>query len=246
MKKIVLILLAALGATSTTVAVLGATSITVPEVDERDALMALYNSTDGPNWTNNTGWGTGDPCDDPAWYGVECDTGHVTFLVLSYNQLTGPIPPELGNLRSLGGLFLNNNQLTGSVPPELGDLSSLRWLDLDSNQLSGPMPPELGNLSSLTGLSLYSNQLSGPIPPELGNLSSLEYLYLYYNQLSGPIPSELGNLSSLGWLYLNENPALVCWQTQEALIWAMGLSVYEGPDVVCLPVCLPMVMSSGD
>jgi hypothetical protein len=27
----------------------------VPQI-ERDALVALYNSTDGTNWTDNTGW----------------------------------------------------------------------------------------------------------------------------------------------------------------------------------------------
>jgi hypothetical protein len=27
----------------------------VPQI-ERDALVALYNSTDGANWTENTGW----------------------------------------------------------------------------------------------------------------------------------------------------------------------------------------------
>lgn len=35
-------------------------SFAVPE-DERDALMALYNSTDDPNWTTSGGWDTDDP-----------------------------------------------------------------------------------------------------------------------------------------------------------------------------------------
>lgn len=51
MKKtgiIIFILLLALGATSTTLAIMGPTETTVPELDDRAALMALYNSTDGP------------------------------------------------------------------------------------------------------------------------------------------------------------------------------------------------------
>jgi Leucine-rich repeat (LRR) protein len=195
---------------------------------ERDALIALYNSTDGDNWDNNTGWGIGDPC-DPEWYGVDCDAGHVTGLDLSYNQLSGPIPaelgdlsglvylslrlnqlsgpipPEMGNLSSLLDLYLSNNQLSGSIPPEMGNLSNLEDLRLQNNQLTGPIPAELGNLSSLDRLHLYNNQLSGPIPAELGNLSSLEDLQLDNNQLSGPIPAELGNLSSLLNLYLSRN-----------------------------------------
>ena len=40
----------------------------VPQI-ERDALVALYNSTDGANWTDNTGWNgsAGGECD---WKGV--------------------------------------------------------------------------------------------------------------------------------------------------------------------------------
>ena len=49
-------------------------------------------------------------------------------------------------------LYLNGNQLTGSIPPELGDLASLTRLYLHNNQLTEPIPPELGNLASLRGL----------------------------------------------------------------------------------------------
>jgi len=35
---------------------------------------------------------------------------------LSDNNLTGPIPPELGYLTSLASLSLYGNQLTGTIP----------------------------------------------------------------------------------------------------------------------------------
>jgi hypothetical protein len=40
----------------------------VPQI-ELDALVALYNSTDGANWTDNTGWmgAAGNEC---SWFGV--------------------------------------------------------------------------------------------------------------------------------------------------------------------------------
>jgi hypothetical protein len=54
---------------------------------ERNALIALYNSTDGDNWTNNNGWK--DPpldLDDFAmpgtegnWYGITLDAGGTTL-----------------------------------------------------------------------------------------------------------------------------------------------------------------------
>ena len=176
---------------------------TSPETD-RDALVALYNATGGPNWFSNDNWLSDTPIGE--WEGVTTDSnGRVTELFLRENQLTGEIPPELGNLASLEELHLCRNQLSGQIPPELGNLAILQELDLVQNQLSGEIPPELGSLANLTTLNLRGNELSGEIPPELGNLTNLTELYLSGSQLSGEIPPELGNLTNLTELYLNEN-----------------------------------------
>ena len=175
----------------------------IPAV-ERDALIALYNSTDGANWDFDSFWlgAVGTEC---KWFGVTCAGGHVQSLDLVDNALSGSIPPELGSLSSLTHLYLFANHLGGSIPPELENLSSLRLLDLGSNYLSGGIQPELGNLSSLQFLWLSGNQLSGVIPAELGNLSILRQLNLGRNQLSGSIPAELWDLSGLQRLSLNHN-----------------------------------------
>ena len=79
---------------------------------ERDALMALYESTGGENWWRSDGWGVGDPCGDPVWQGVSCNSsGSVTELSLSYNKLTGSVPPEIANLSYLTGLDLIQNSI---------------------------------------------------------------------------------------------------------------------------------------
>ena len=65
-------------------------------------------------------------------------------LRLTGNRLTGPIPPELGNLIHLRVLALDANALTGAVPPELGDLGNLTELRLAGNALTGPAPPAPG------------------------------------------------------------------------------------------------------
>lgn len=47
---------------------------------------------------------------------------------LRNNNLTGPIPPEIGNLKELMTLSLSYNQLSGQVPKELGDIPHLLYL----------------------------------------------------------------------------------------------------------------------
>lgn len=176
---------------------------TVTEVskDTCAALVALYNSTHGENWTNHTGWlTTNTPC---SWYGIRC--AGVMEINLSNNNLVGTLPAALGKLR-IFQLDLSHNQLSGPIPPELGDLQSdggvgMSLLILSHNQLSGPIPPELGDLSAFSVLDLSHNQLSGPIPATLSNLDGQGmfphlYVYLSHNQLSGPIPATLGQMAS--------------------------------------------------
>jgi Leucine-rich repeat (LRR) protein len=180
---------------------------------ERAALIALYNATNGDNWTDNGGWktpplysdGFAMPGTEYNWSGISISIIYVRSIQMSSNQLSGSIPPELGNLSNLEELYLPSNQLSGSIPPELGNLSHLAYLSLRENQLSGSIPPELGNLSNLEELCLPSNQLSGSIPPELGNLSNLKELTLANNQLSGSIPPKLQNLTNLRNLSLDQN-----------------------------------------
>ena len=182
---------------------------TTPTPDPRHAtdlaaLTAIYRSTNGAYWTNNTGWMTDAPFN--SWYGVTADSsGRVTEVDLSSNNLNGTIPPAIGQLSDIEKLWLKENNLTGIIPPELGQLSILKELSLSQNDLSGTIPPGLGQLSNLTALGLRENNLSGSIPPEIGQLANLEVLQLYTNNLSGTIPSELGQLARLQQLVLSDN-----------------------------------------
>ncbi len=166
------------------------------------ALVALYNATNGDNWTNNDNWLTGPV---GTWYGVTLDGDNVSQLNLTNNNLDGQLSSEIGNLINLTYLSLWNNQLSGSIPTELGNLINITQLDLDVNHLSGSIPNELGNLINIQIIYLSNNQLTGNIPPELGDLSNITYLFLHNNQLTGSIPPELGNLSNLVYLYLHTN-----------------------------------------
>ncbi len=56
----------------------------------------------------------------------------------------------------------DDHVLTGPIPPELGQLQKLEILRLGSNWLTGPNQPEIGHLQNLSGLHLFSNQLTAP------------------------------------------------------------------------------------
>ena len=166
------------------------------------ALLAARDTLVGSgtlNWSGSTAIA--------AWDGVTLSGSplRVTKLVLSDSQLTGTIPPELGNLNNLERLNLTRNQLTGDIPPELSLLTNLQLLALGGNQLTGPIPTWLVNITNLEELHLWGNQFTGAIPPELGNLPGLVKLGLGENRLTGEIPTELGSLAKLERLSLSEN-----------------------------------------
>ena len=204
-------------------------SVQTQSASDRAALVALYNATNGPNWTNNSNWLSSAPLSN--WYGVTTDTnGRVTILKLPDKNLSGPIPPELGNLTSLRVLYLDKNQLSGPIPPELGSLTNLTSLSLTGNQLTGSIPPELGNLTNLTDLFLVSNQMNGTIPHELGNLTNLKYLFLQDNQLSGPLPQSLARLSGLRIFRFKNNPGLCAPTNTDFQVWLEGIPSRSGPN----------------
>ena len=164
---------------------------------DRDVLIALYDATNGDNWTNNTNWCTNAPLSE--WYGVTLDYSQerVQYIHLSYNNLVGSIPEEIGNLTELYTLDLSGNTLTGEIPSSIGNMHILGYLYLNNNQLTGSIPQEIGNLSDLRACYIYENQLMGNIPSEFGNLINLEYCYLFGNQLTGEVPETLSRLTKL-------------------------------------------------
>ena len=178
--------------------------VTMPVV-ECQALVTLYNATNGPGWTNSTGWGNANPC---TWFGIVCtdgDQGSVRILNLVSNQLSGPLPEALGALTSLERLALNWNELTGAIPSALGNLPNIEDIQMWENEFSGALPASLGNAPNLRFLSLHSNNLSGPIPAALFNAPKLERVWLSENSLSGSIPAAIGTPPNLEYFDVGYN-----------------------------------------
>ncbi|KAL2511443.1 Leucine-rich repeat protein kinase family protein [Abeliophyllum distichum] len=168
--------------------------------------MTIKASLDPQNlvlssWSPNTT----DPCNG-SFEGIACsENGQVLNISLQGKGLSGQIPPEIGQLKSLSGLYLHFNQLHGVVPKEIANLTELTDLYLNVNNLSGNIPPQIGDMSALQVLQLCYNKFSGGIPPQLGSLKELNVLALQSNQLTGAIPASLGNLVMLTRLDLSFN-----------------------------------------
>ena len=173
--------------------------------EDKAALQALYNATNGDNWTTNTNWNSTEPLHQ--WHGVRVDsrTGRVTIIGLANNNLNGSIPVEIGDLTALEKLSLYNNALTGEIPSSIGDLTALESLHLSYNDLTGEIPSSIVDLTALKVLSLYNNTLTGEIPSSIGDLTALEELWLTDNDLTGGIPSSIGDLTALKKLALALN-----------------------------------------
>lgn len=179
---------------------------------ERDslALVALYRSTNGDEWANNSQWLSG-PLS--SWFGIEIDSCRVHAIRLTSNNLTGVLPAEIGHLDAMEILDLSTttysdsfpNEISGSLPVELGSCSALRELNLSDNRFSGSIPASLVKLRQLLILRLAHNEFTGAIPAELGDLNRLRRLDLNGNVLEGEIPVSLCNLANLQELYVHDN-----------------------------------------
>ncbi|CAB9496812.1 Di-glucose binding within endoplasmic reticulum [Seminavis robusta] len=114
--------------------------------------------------------------------------------IISFDILWLQIPSSLlSRTNSIGGIALLDNQLTGPLPTELGLLTDLQAMWFGSNIFTGTIPIELGQLSLLVDIGLDELMFSGTIPTELAVLTgmstvTLQTLQLDYSGLTGTIP----------------------------------------------------------
>uniref|UniRef100_A0A0E0C4B6 non-specific serine/threonine protein kinase n=1 Tax=Oryza meridionalis TaxID=40149 RepID=A0A0E0C4B6_9ORYZ len=163
------------------------------------------------------------------------DVTSLKHLDISYCQLHGRFPDELGNMTSIVHLDLSGNNLVGMIPSNMKNLcnleelilmaininesiaefferlpncsrSKLRTLLLPVSNLTGSLPAKQEPFSNLTLLDLSGNKLTGPVPLWIGELTKLTELELSSNNLDGIISEDhFSRLVSLESLSLNDN-----------------------------------------
>ena len=168
---------------------------------ERNALIGIYNSTSGDQWSQK--W---DFEKDPRyWYGIKIKNGNVTEINLRGNALKGNFPPQVALFSKLQKLDVSSNQLVGEIAPGISSLSGLVRLDISNNRLTGDPTAKLLPLSTLTELSIGNNQFEfANIETFLQNFSLLEVLDLSHCALTG-VPQRISNMQNLKSLKLSNN-----------------------------------------
>ncbi len=177
--------------------------------EEKEALIAIYNAMDGPNWKNSENW-----CSDrevDSWFNVSVEDGHVTNIAFYWNDLKGTFPEEIKNLKWLKKLTLQETPGNITNPDIIFQLSSLESLDygigdtysMDFQEYESWMvtlPSAIGNLKNLK--SMVVSGIKGPLPVELFDLEELRKLVLNWAWLNGPLPTGFGKLKNLEYLYI--------------------------------------------
>lgn len=125
-----------------------------------EALKVLYQATNGGAWTSKT-WRIGsNAVTSTGWPGVTFDEeGHVLAIDLQDNNLTGSLPTEGMQMKSLRTLNLRRNNLRGDVAAFCKLLPALETLNLGYNlftEIKEALPTHITSLNLQNQRERYS------------------------------------------------------------------------------------------
>ena len=161
------------------------------------ALVALYNSTNGANWTDKSNWLTGPVA---SWAGVAIVLNRVQTLSLPNNNLTGSLPNAFCDLSRLEYIYLNNNSLSGTIPACIGNAVSINSINLSNNNLSGIFPAVFATvMPKLADIWISNNKFTDF--PDLRGVVELSNLHVEGNRLTFEDVIPNASIPNLGYVY---------------------------------------------
>ncbi|KAL4557522.1 hypothetical protein LXL04_035703 [Taraxacum kok-saghyz] len=165
------------------------------------------------------------------FHGVGCwHYNSIATIQLAGTRLRGPFPVGIKNCNGMTYLDLSRNYLSGPIPADVGDgLRFMVNLDLSNNNLSGPIPQSIVNWKYINFLRLDHNHLTGQIPPDFGGLGRIKVFNVANNRLSGFVPVIPGsNLSAESYannLGLCGGPLKACKEDSHGDLFLSGFEV---------------------
>jgi hypothetical protein len=190
---------------------------------EYDTLKAMYDGTNGQNWTwlpdysrNGYPWDFSDfykknPCRG-HWQGLYCfpastclpDGCHIFSLSLNAYNINGTLPSVFNNFTELLFFYVGDNYIRGQLP-KFPVSYQLQILNFSYNFLTGPIHDDWDQYPQLNLLYLSNNNFNGTIPETIYRLPRMQYLNLLNNSLTGTISNAIGNLSQSIYLSFSNN-----------------------------------------
>ena len=150
---------------------------------EFDLLRAIYNKTNGAEWTEKWTFGA-TKAETPVLKGVKMSQGHVMQLVLNNNNLSGSLPVELFQFPQAWYINVSGNNFSGKVEDTFNNIDpneTISYLDLSDNQLTGNIGAisQVGAsvtdlLPSLTTLKAYNNHIRDVKPALPSHIKTLD------------------------------------------------------------------------
>ncbi|MEM6378362.1 MAG: T9SS type A sorting domain-containing protein, partial [Bacteroidota bacterium] len=170
------------------------------------ALVALYNTNGGANWTGFDNWLNG-PLN--TWEQVTMDSLGERVVHVSFKQmdLTGTLTEEIGNLTMMGGKieFHDDVNLVGELPAAIWKWTNVERFQLKRSGITSIDLTGIENMVNLTEYNTEKNAISGEVPASIFALPAMEKVYLHdcnYDAVPTGILAASGKLDRL---YLNGN-----------------------------------------
>lgn len=188
------------------------------------ALVALYDSTDGPNWSKQENWLNGPVS---TWQGITVENSRVAEIEFSTTGLNGTIPDSIFNLDGLKEFRFRESDARLDLDQRMAGWSNLELINVSGNMVTVDlnslclMPmlhsitffsmhvageiPECFQDLQLTRLNITNAQLDSALLPDFVDLiPTLSNISLEGNQFYGPIPNAFCN-GNIKFLDLSHN-----------------------------------------